>query len=190
MAPSTSRPRRVSCVIAGLGLTLLAGSAGAQQSPSANYSPVMRTGTEVMSEWTESVKTDKGKQFRRYEAVYDWDTGMTHRRSYDADGVLVSTRTIARAPTPSPDEIEEAIAIVRDNPDVIEIQRRQTGIQIEGGFIIQQTKAQGPCHTNARCLQIFLFDGENVVRHMLVDLRTNTIVDHDYVPPRNRGVAR
>ena len=61
---------------------------------------------------------------------------------------------------------------------------------IDGGFIIQQTHVGGPCNAGARCLQIFLFDGENVVRHMLVDLRTNTIVDHDYVPPRNRGAAR
>ncbi len=190
VAPEFPRRAQALGVSAALCLGLLAANAGAADPASANYSAVSRTGTVIMSEWTEAVKTPEGKQFRRYVAEYDWDTGLMHRHAYDADGVHLSTRTMKRAPTPSDDEIAEAIAIVRDNPEVVDIQRRQAGIQIDGGFIIQQTKDEGPCHGNARCLQIFLFDGENVVRHMLVDLRANTIVDADYVPPRNRGVAQ
>ena len=85
--------------------------------------------------------------------------------------------TPTRAPSPSPDEIAEAIAIVRDDPEVIEIQRRQAGIQTDGGFIIRQTKSEGPCNANSRRLQIFRSTVRTSCRHMLVDLRANTIVD-------------
>ncbi len=190
VAPDFSRRAGALGAVTGLCLALVTTAVGAEDTATTNYSPVARTGTVIMSEWTEAVKTPEGKQFRRYQAEYDWDTGLMHRHEYDADGVHLSTRTLKRTPTPSEEEIAEAIDIVRGSPEVIDIQRRQAGLKIDGGFTIRQTKDEGPCHGNARCLQIFLFDGENVVRHMLVDLRANTIVDHDYVPPRNRGVAQ
>jgi hypothetical protein len=37
---------------------------------------------------------------------------------------------------------------------------------------------------------MLLFDGDNVVRHMLVDMRTGKVLERDYVPPRNRASAR
>jgi hypothetical protein len=147
-------------------------------------------GTMDLGEWTDAVKTPKGKEARHYRAVYDWDTGLTHEYAYTLDGKLVSQRAYRAAPTPSPEEVEEAKAIVLADPEVTQILRRQPDLSLQGGFAMEQTPQEGPCTQRTRCLQMLLFDGDNVVRHMLVDLHTGTILERDYIPPRNRGDAR
>ena len=150
----------------------------------------VKHGTMDLGEWTDAVKTDHGKEARRYHAVYEWDTGLTHEYVYTLDGKLVSERSYRAAPTPSPAEIEEAKAIVLADPEVAAILSRQPEVSLQGGFAIEQTAAEGPCTERTRCLQMLLFDGNNVVRHMLVDMRTSSILERDYIPPRNRGAAR
>src|SRR5262245_2604164 len=68
----------------------------------------IKHGTLDLGEWTDAVKTDHGKEARRYHAVYDWDTGLTHEYAYALDGRLVSERSYRGAPPASPAEVDEA----------------------------------------------------------------------------------
>ena len=150
----------------------------------------VKHGTMELGTWIDAVKTDHGKEARRHYAVYEWDSGLTHESVYTLDGKLVSERRYRAAPAPHAEEIEEARAIVLADSEVAEILSRQPTFALAGGFTIEQTAAEGPCTERTRCLQMLLFDGNNVVRHMLVDLRTGSILERDFVPPRNREAAR
>ncbi len=157
--------------------------------PASAEAPV-RTGKQVLGEWTDAVKTPQGKQKRRFRTTYDWDTGTSMRETFDLQGKRLSIQKINSAPSPSPVEIERAREIVLADVEVGEIARRQGGLQLDGGFTLTHAAGEGPCVAGTRCVQMFLFDGENVVRHMLVDLRLGRIVEPDYIPPRNRGSAK
>ena len=88
-------------------------------------------------------------------------------------------------------EIAEADAIVRADPEIAQILRRQPDLSLQGGFPDESgAAARVRARERTRCLQMLLFDGDNVVRHMLVDLRTGSILERDYIPPRNRASAR
>lgn len=150
----------------------------------------VKQGTQVLGEWVDAVKTDRGKEPRRYRLEYEWDTGLTHETVRTLDGKLVSERRYRGAPSPSRADIAEAEAIVLADPEIAEIIRRQPGLSLQGGFPINQARGEGPCTERTRCLQMLLFDGDNVVRHMFVDLRTGSILERDYIPPRNRAAAR
>jgi len=150
----------------------------------------IKQGTQVLGEWVDGVKTDHGKEPRRYRLEYEWDTGLTHETVHTLDGKLVSERRYRGAPPPSQGDIAEAEAIVLADPEIADIMRRQPGLSLQGGFPINQARSEGPCTERTRCLQMLLFDGDNVVRHMFVDLRTGTILERDYIPPRNRAAAR
>jgi hypothetical protein len=150
----------------------------------------VKQGTQNFGEWVDAVKTDHGKESRRYRLDYEWDTGLMHESVYTLDGKLVSERRYRGAPSPSPEEIAEADAIVRADPEIAGIMRRQPDLSLQGGFPIVQAEGEGPCTERTRCLQMLIFDGDNVVRHMFVDLRTGSILERDYIPPRNRAAAR
>ncbi len=143
-----------------------------------------RSGNEILADYEDAVKTKSGKEVRRIQVVYNWDEGATYTHTFDKSGKLADTNVVYGSPTPSEAEVAEAVAIVEAYPDVVTIKRRQAGIAIDGGFPFR--KSTGVCARPARCLQMFLFDAENVVRHMLVDMRTRTVVDSDYIPPQNR----
>ncbi len=145
----------------------------------------VRQGTKFVGESTLMEKTDKGKALRRIRTEYSWDDGLVYNYVHDADGQLLEVRKSYNGLRPDDTELEEAFALVWQDDEVREIRRRQAGLDINGGFIYREK--DGACALPARCVQVFLFDGENVVRHMLVDLRTNRIVARDYVPARNQG---
>ncbi len=149
-----------------------------------------RSGTTVMGEWTDSIKTSKGKEWRSYRVVYDWDSGLTTREEYDANDKLIGTTSRRAAPSPTRDEVAEAAAIVDADVEVQQIRRQQGGLALEGGFVIRQAAGEGPCTQSTRCVQMFLFDGENVVRQILVDLKSRKILEPDYIPPRNRRAGQ
>ena len=150
----------------------------------------VKQGTQNLGEWVDAVKTDHGKDVRRYRLDYEWDTGLTHESVHTLDGKLISERRYRSAPSPSQADIAEADAIVRADPEIAQIMRRQPDLSLQGGFPMNQAPGEGPCTDPTRCLQMLLFDGDNVVRHMLVDLRSGSILERDYVPPRNRAAAR
>lgn len=139
-----------------------------------------RYGTKLVGETTQLEKTDKGRELRRIRTEYNWDDGLVYRHVHDAGGKLIETRVSHNGLRPDDAELEQAFALVWNDDEVREIRRRQAGLDINGGFTYREKS--GACALPARCVQVFLFDGENVVRHMLVDLRTNKIVNSDYVP--------
>lgn len=156
--------------------------------PATADSPTAMTGLEVLGESTDSVKTADGRQQRVVRMVYDWDTATMYREVFTMDGERLSRSAVDTLPGPSANDIQRALRIVRSDADVAQIMRSQGGLQLDGGFPILQAAGEGPCVRGTRCVQMFLFDGENVVRHMLVDLRSGRILDPDYIPPRNRGI--
>ena len=152
---------------------------------SATAQDAVRSGQQFVNETTLLEKTDNGREFRRIVTHYNWDDGVTYRKVYDKAGKLVETRQSKLGYSPDEDEIQHAFDLVAQDPDVQAIRRSQAGIEIAGGFT--HLEKTGKCAAPARCIQVFVFDGENVVRHMMVDLRIDKIVDHNYTPPRNRG---
>lgn len=161
--------------------TLLAGLAAA----SATADEAVRSGLKRVGESTHMEKTANGRELRRVVTLYDWDSGATLRRVYDKTGKLIETRKSYLGLAPDAEELQRAFDLVWQDAEVQEIRRRQAGLDINGGFTYLEER--GHCAPPARCIQVFLFDGENRVKHMLVDLRTDRIVDHNYIPPRNRG---
>lgn len=155
---------------------------------SALAADAVRSGNEIIDDYHDAVKTDNGREVRRIQVVYNWDEGATYTYTFDKSGKKTQTSVVYGPHTPSEDEIAEALDIVLAHPDVITIQQRQAGITIDGGFPFEA--AEGVCARPARCLQMFLFDAENVVRQMLVDMRTRRVVDSDYIPPQNREEKR
>ena len=100
----------------------------------------VKQGTQSLGEWVDAVKTDHGKEARRFRLEYEWDTGLTHESVYTLDGKLVSERRYRSAPSPSPEEIAEADAVVRADPEIAEIMRRQPDLSLQGGFPISQER--------------------------------------------------
>ena len=147
-------------------------------------SDAVRSGNEIIADYSDAVKTATGKEVRQIKVVYNWDEGATYTYTFDKSGKKTDTHVVYGPPTPSEAEIAEALDIVLAHPEVITIKQRQAGIGIDGGFPFEA--ATGACAPPARCLQMFLFDAENVVRQMLVDMRTRQVVDSDYIPPQNR----
>lgn len=151
----------------------------------ANAEEAVKSGMKLVGESTHMEKTADGRELRRVVTLYNWDSGVTLYKVYNKAGALIETRESRLGLAPDADELERAFELVWQDNEVQEIRRRQAGIDINGGFT-HQAKT-GVCAAPARCIQVFLFDGDNRVKHMLVDLRTDRIVDHNYVPPRNRG---
>ncbi|MFK7886778.1 MAG: hypothetical protein AB8G16_07920 [Gammaproteobacteria bacterium] len=158
---------------------------GALAFQSAAADDAVKHGQKIVSESTLMEKTANGREYRRIITRYNWDDGVTYSDVYDKAGTLLETRTSTLGLAPDEAELARAYELVWQDQEVQDIRRQQAGIDINGGFT--HTEKSGKCAAPARCIQVFLFDGENVVKHMLVDLRTDRIVDHDYVPPRNRG---
>lgn len=155
---------------------------------SVSADPALRTGSKVVSESTLLEKTPAGREFRRIRTEYHWDDGLVYHYVYDKAGSLVDTRISYKGLRPDAQELARVFSLVWEDPQVRSIRGRQAGLEVNGGFTFQEKT--GACARPARCIQVFLFDGENVVKHMLVDLRTDKIVNYDYVPPRNRGAIQ
>lgn len=173
MSNSIARRGAVCALVLGL---LAAVSATAQDA--------VKRGQMVIDEATTMEKTANGREFRRIVTRYNWDDGVTYRDVYNKAGALVETRSSRLGVPPTEDELARAFELVWADAEVQDIRRRQAGLDINGGFThIEKT---GKCALPARCIQVFLFDGENVVKHMLIDLRTDRIVERNHVPSRNR----
>lgn len=146
----------------------------------------VRSGKVVIGQWTERVKLEGGgTEVTQVTALYDWTSGKSYREIRNEKGRLVHTLKGRKAPRPFPEEIEAAFSMVYDDEALGSLIRQQR-LQVDGGFLLEQARGQGPCSLGSRCIQVFLFDGINVARHTVVDLKTNQIVYRDYVPQRNR----
>ena len=152
--------------------------------PTAAAEQAARSGVKAVSQYTEIQKVDGRRQVVHTRVEYNWDDGLVYSFRHDENGELIDVQTSTNGLRPDDAELKEAFDLVWTDPEVRTIRARQAGLEVNGGFIYREAK--GRCAAPARCIQVFLFDAENVVRIMLVDLRTRTIADRNYIPPRNR----
>lgn len=172
-----------------LGVLLLSGAAAVAVAGSALAAePVTRSGTMPVSESRELLKIDGALQEVHSRVEYNWDDGLVYTYRHNAKGELLDVLTSTNALRPTDAELAAAFDLVWNDPEVRTIRSRQAGLEINGGFTYREPT--GKCAAPARCVQVFLFDGENVVRHMLVDLRTGSIANRSYIPPRNQGATQ
>jgi hypothetical protein len=131
-------------------------------------------GVRVLRAWDEEVEIAGHALRGRIELVFDYEQGIAFEQIYDDKGQLVDRRPGPRVPTPSREEIDEAIAIVSADPTmgaVIEAHKAY----VDGGFILDESAGK-PCGPHSRCLQIFAFRtdaGEVPLFRAVVDLTKN-----------------
>ena len=148
-------------------------------------------GIRVLRAWDDDVEL-AGKTVRgRVELVFDYDQGLPFEQIYDDKGQLVDRRPGPRIPTPSREEIDEAIAIVSADPNlgaVIEAHKAY----VDGGFILDESAGR-PCGPRSRCLQIFAFRtdaGEFPLFRAVVDLTKNGVSSIVHRDSWDQGVPR
>ena len=166
---------RLSCRGGALGLALVAGLAV----PAVAGEKTAQAGTpgreRVLRVWEETAKVKGEDVRRRMEVVFNYDTGVAQQRAYDADGRLLSARTIAQ-PRPTAEEISEAIAIIERDPKLGRIVARAKPVY-EGGFVLSEAPGF-PCGPGTRCLQMQLLTGADrlgLLRWVVVDLTRQAV---------------
>lgn len=131
-------------------------------------------GVRVLRAWDEDVEIAGHATRGRVELVFDYEQGLAFEQIYDGEGQLVDRRPGPRIPTPSREEIDDAIAVVSADPAmgaVIEAHKAY----VDGGFILDESAGK-PCGPRSRCLQIFAFRtdaGEVPLFRAVVDLTKN-----------------
>ncbi len=139
--------------------------------------------SRLLSSYTDPVKLADGTEtVYRYDVSYDYATGMTLRRAYDASGALVETIELSQQPGPTPDEIAEAKAIIQQDGEMSTLLARANAT-VEGGFILFADQHPA-CAAPARCLQFDLMPPDKIesVRFVVVDLSKRAIVERDLFP--------
>ena len=137
----------------------------------------------VLSAWDDPVKLADGTEtVYRYEVTHNYDTGETVRRAYDASGTLVETLEMTTPPAPTPEEIEEAKAIIAADEALSDAIAR-TNATVDGGFLLYADQHPA-CVAPARCLQFDLIPPSKLesVRFVVVDLGSRQIVERDLFP--------
>lgn len=140
-------------------------------------------GSRVVSSWQEDVKLADGSDVvYRYEITYDYTTGRTVRTAFDTAGAIVERREIDYAPTPSEEEIAWATDLIRADAELGALAAERNAL-IEGGFVLHGDQLAA-CAAPARCLQFDLMSPDRLesIRFVVVDLRTETIVERNLFP--------
>lgn len=149
-------------------------------------SGVNRTSRPVrlLRTWDETVKGSGGREYvRKVELVFDYRKGLARENYYTAERRLYGTRDIKQGqPSPSQEEVAEAMGIVRADAEIGRIVTRKNAV-LEGGFILEEGRGRR-CGPGTRCLQIQLLspDRAGLVRWTVVDLVEREIAYPAYVP--------
>lgn len=139
--------------------------------------------TRLLHSWQDSVKVDGQDVERRVDVVFDYTEGVAHHLTYDLKGNLLSDAAITtNTPQPSPEEIQEAQALVMADAELSVIVKRTGGV-FEGGFVLEEPT--GSCGLGTRCLQLLLLSPDRIglIRRIVVDLTRQTVPYRDYTPP-------
>ena len=148
-------------------------------------------GVRVLRAWDEDIEVAGHAMRGRVELVFDYEQGLAFEQIYDDKGQLMERRPGPRIPTPSREEIDEAIAIVSADPNlgaVIEAHKAY----VDGGFILDESAGK-PCGPRSRCLQIFAFRtdaGEFPLFRAVVDLTKNGVSSIVHRDSWDQGVPR
>lgn len=151
---------------------------------------VTRTSRPVrlLRTWDETIKVGAREFPRRVEVVFDYAEGVARENYYTLDGALVGSKKITQnMPSPSPEEIAEALMVVRADPDLDRIALRRSAV-FEGGFALEEGRGER-CGPGSRCLQIQLISPDRVglIRWVVVDLVKREIAYRVYTPGSERS---
>jgi len=144
----------------------------------------------VVRSWPEPVTVNGKTALGRVEIAFDYDRGVAIERVIAADGRVVST-TVRRkgegAPRPTPEEIEEAYAMVRADAELARI-IDQADAQLDGGFILNE-EAGKPCGPGTRCIQVQMLTQDRLgfIRWVVVDLAQERFAYRTYMPSSVEG---
>jgi hypothetical protein len=175
----SARVRRICLFVV---LTFLSAGVAADQ----GQRPVRDPGlprTRVLRTWSDTIKVDGRDVARRVTIVFDYTAGVAWESAYDSSGVEISRREITtNLPQPSPEEFDEAVALLRADPAIGRIMAR-TNARPEGGFLLEEDAGE-PCGPRTRCLQILLMaeNSMGLLRRVVVDLTKGAVVYASYVP--------
>jgi hypothetical protein len=139
--------------------------------------------TRILKAWDDTIKQDGTEIERHVTIVFDYPAGTAMEYAYDAKGRLLSSRRLtANLPRPTPEEFDEAVTIVRADPQLGRIMAR-TRARPEGGFLLEEGIGQ-PCGPRTRCIQILWMaeDSMGLLRRVVVDLAKRSIAHASYVP--------
>src|SRR5262245_47916154 len=127
----------------------------------------------LVRSWPEPVTVNGKTALGRMEILFDYDQGVAIERLLAADGTVVSSTVRKKgegAPRPTPEEITEAMDMVRADEELARIIDR-TGAELDGGFILNERPGK-PCGPGTRCIQIQIqtADRMGLIRWVVVDL--------------------
>lgn len=155
------------------------------------------TAPRVLHESAYDAKGDDGQPIRvTNRLVYDPAAGTYTHTWTDANGAILkqTVETVAMV-QPTPEEAETAEALVREHPEVAAaIAGARYEAVVAGGFPYTR-EAGHACGPGSRCVQYDVYQiipgtkrGERL-RYVVVDLRTNTVVDADLDPTWEGNLA-
>jgi hypothetical protein len=172
--------------LAGLALAALPAVAQAPR-PAPAGAATAAPASRLLRAWSDTIKVPGGGEVaRRVEVVFDYARGVAVETAYDRSGRVLSRRSLDREqPRPSAEEIAEAVAVLRADPQIGRIMAR-TGAVPEGGFLLQE-RAGLACAARTRCIQVLLLspDQRGLLRRSVVDLTKRTIPYRSYTPKEN-----
>jgi hypothetical protein len=173
-------------------LTLLLALVGAGASVSAaSAGDAGEHRQRLVRSWPENPIVDGRAVPGRVEIWFDYTAGVAiHKVVMNAkgpDGVdrIISSKTYPPGvgqPRPSPEEIEEAMDIVRADKEVGRVIEATRAV-LDGGFQIFEPAGMA-CGPGSRCLKIQLLTQDRVgfIRNVVVDLNQQAIVYRTYLP--------
>ena len=160
-------------------------SAQTRQAPRRDPAPVR---TRVIKSWDDTIKQDGREIARHVNIVFDYRAGVAWENAYDASGRAISNRRLtANRPRPSPEEIAEAVEILRADLEVGRIMSRANA-RPEGGFLLEEGAGQ-PCGPRTLCIQILVMaeNSMGLLRRVVVDLTKSAVAYASYVPKDSTG---
>ncbi len=115
---------------------------------------------------------------------FDYASGTTLVRMYDADGRLIlSDRPPGADLGLTPPEQARVEALVRADPRTAPIVNRSDVVLWSGGFVVREP-GDPHCDRGSRCIRVIaaVDQGNDVILHSVVDLMSDRVVDPDYRP--------
>ena len=135
--------------------------------------------TRVLRVWSDAVKGEKGVARRNFVLVRDYDAGVAREVSADEGGGNLEIRELPGV-QPSPEEIEEGMAIARRDPALARFVR-DPELELHGGFHNRSLYADDPCSREI-CLDFAFMrpNYEGPARYVIVNLTRGVVAHHDF----------
>jgi hypothetical protein len=144
----------------------------------------------LLRTWEESVKLPGGSEYtRRVDVVFDYGRGNAREDFYSAEGRFLGSRKIMQVlPSPSREEVAEAMTLVRKDPEIRTIIDRFSA-DLTGGFVVEEGRGR-TCGPGTRCLLLLVIspDHSGLIRRVVVDLAKERIAYRTFDPADHVGV--